>query len=436
MANSVPNTPVAASSATKARRPRFQFSLRTALLLMFLASVFFAGFAWRMRRAERQRVVVAKLRERGAGVEYGYFSFSKPKNGDWVTHDEEFFLCSWLRRCLGDDFVYDVGRIWYSRPTPIRIDEARPVVELIKGLPRLKALMMDGNAVRRGDLEQFQFLEELEVLTLTCSGLPHGGLMTNDDLAPLERAVRLRHLSLRYQPIGDAGIAHLRNSHQLKQLMLLGTNVGDEGLAHLAKMREIEVLWLNSTRITDDGLKNLRDMNQLRHLDLSDSAIQGPGLADIGPKPQLKYLNLIKTKVGDDDLRHMALFPELVDLLLAKTLVTGSGLAHLKEHKKLAGIAMWGCPVTDATLGDALIPEGWQVLNLSATQVTDNGILKLKLPGSVNAILLGGTPVTDVSLDHLANLSNLTLLNVERTQVTPAGIKRFQAKNPLCELKK
>ena len=134
---------------------------------MLLASIFFAGFAWWRNRAERQRKIVAELRERGAGVEYGYFSFTKPKNGVWATPDKEFFLCSWLRRCLGDDFVYDVDRIWYYRSTPIPIDEARPVVELIKSLPRLKALMMDGDAVRRGDLAQFRYLETLEVLTLT-----------------------------------------------------------------------------------------------------------------------------------------------------------------------------------------------------------------------------------------------------------------------------
>lgn len=50
--------------------------------------------------------------------------------------------------------------------------------------------------------------------------------------------------------------------------------------------------------------------------------------------------------------------------------------------------------------------------------------------------LLAGTSVTDASLDHLVSLPNLTFLNIERTQITLAEIKRFQAKNPLCELKK
>lgn len=435
MATTAPNTP-ASSSTAKPRRRRFQFSLRTALLLTLVASIVFAAFAWRRNRAERQRKIVAELRERGAGVEYGYFSFKKRGIGELIKPEEEFFLCSWLRGFLGDDFLYDVHQVRYSRSTPIPINEARPVVELLKKLPRLKILVLDGDAVRRDDLEEFLFLEELEILTLGCSGLPHGGRLTDDDLIPLERAVRLQHLSLRYQPIGDAGASYLRNCRQLRRLMLLGTNVGDEGLKHFAKMTEMKNLWLSSTRITDAGLQNLSDMNQLSFLELSDNALRGEGLASIGPKPHLAYLNLAKTQVSDGELRHLAAFPRLEELLLFKTNVTGSGLADLKDLKNLTGIAIAGCPVTDASLAQVRIPDACQILNLSGTKVTDAGILQLKLPSGVNSILLGGTSITDASLDHLMSLPNLTYLNVERTQVTPARIDRFQAKNPLCELKK
>jgi len=46
MAFSASNTPAALNTNGTPRRSRLQFSLRTALLLMFLASVLFAGFAW------------------------------------------------------------------------------------------------------------------------------------------------------------------------------------------------------------------------------------------------------------------------------------------------------------------------------------------------------------------------------------------------------
>jgi hypothetical protein len=66
MAAASANTPAISLPEEKPRRRWFQFSLRTALILMFLASLFFAGFAWGRNRAERQGKIVAELRELGA----------------------------------------------------------------------------------------------------------------------------------------------------------------------------------------------------------------------------------------------------------------------------------------------------------------------------------------------------------------------------------
>src|SRR5947207_3407947 len=82
-----------------------------------------------------------------------------------------------------------------------------------------------GDGIRREDLEKLRCLETVEFLGLGSNTLPQSGLLTDDDLIPLERATRLKDLSLRYQPIGDAGISHLRNCRQLRGLTIMGTNI-------------------------------------------------------------------------------------------------------------------------------------------------------------------------------------------------------------------
>ena len=367
MAVASANTPTSSPPDAKPRRRRFQFSLRTALLLMFLASILCAGFAWRRNRAERQRKIVEELRGLGVYVEYRYFTLASHDWGVMPAPSEEFFVFAWLRRGLGDDFVYDVHQVWQIGIVPIPPEKARPVVELVKKLPQVRSLVLDGDSVGGKDLEEFPFLGRLELLGLPSSTLPHNGNLTDDALAPLEKATNLKSLSLRYQPIGDRGLAHLRNCRQLHNLMLLGTNVSDEGLAHLREMPEMEQLFLDSTQVTDDGLKNLRGMDQLKMLGFSSNTMDGRGLADIGPKPKLSYLNLCKTQINDAALAHLANFPQLEELLLAQTQVTGTGLESVSGHKKLTGITLGSCPVTDASLQGFVIPPNWEVIGLSAT---------------------------------------------------------------------
>jgi hypothetical protein len=414
-----------------------QFSLRTAFLLMLLASILFAGFAWRRNRAERQRKIVEELRELGADVEYQYFSLTKPPRFNvMVSPSDEFFLCAWLRRLLGDDFVYDVSAVRIVKPVPLVTTRAALV--LIRQLREIKTLCLDGDALHAADLWELPCLEYLHNLSLASRSsistrLYRGGRLTDADLAPLQRATQLQGLELGYQPIGDAGTAHLRNCRKLQLLFLEGTNVGDEGLANLGDLTELEGLDIHYTRVTDAGLKNLRNLNKLQFLWIAGNELTGAGFSDVGPLPQLQSINAHSTKFNDVNLTHLAKFPELQNLMLASTKVDGSGLKSLKDLKRLA-IRLPNCPVTDDSLAGIEIPEGCQSIQLDGTRVSDEGIRKLKLPKGLLAIGLANTLITDASLVLLGELPNLIELDVRNTQVTPQGIKRFQAKQPKCQV--
>ena len=253
---------------------------------------------------------MAELRELGADVQYRYFSLTKrPGYFEGGFPREEFFLCVWLRHCFGDDTVYHVSSVRLIDTVPL--ETTRSAIPLIKELPQLMELCLDGDALRAADIDELPCLETLENLALysaisRSTGIPRSGRLTDAHLAPLERATRLQRLCLWNQPVGDVGVAHLRNCRQLRELDLMGTNVGNEGLTHLVEMSEMKLLNLSHTRITDEGLQNLREMNQLKFLSLNDNAIQGAGLASIGPKPHLTRIPLYNTQVNDDALRHLA----------------------------------------------------------------------------------------------------------------------------------
>jgi Leucine-rich repeat (LRR) protein len=431
------NTPAISPPEQKPRRRWFQFSLRTALLLMFLASLFFAGFAWRRNRAERQRQIVAELRELGADVEYSYFSLTKRRGFNIrVSPSEEFFLCAWLRRFCGDDFVYDVNAVYIVKSVPP--EATRSALVLIKKLPELKRLCLDGDAITAADLRALPSLTSLEMLSLASrsaesSRTNRGGRLTDSDLTPLEGATQLQGLTLEYQPIGDAGIAHLRNCRKLQILYLGGTNVGDEGLEHLSELTELENLELQRSRVTDAGLKSLRNLNKLQVLWIGGNELTGAGFADVGPKPQLREINAHSTKFNDASLKHLAKFSDLQSLFLVGTRVSGSGLKDLRSIKEF-GIHLVNCPVTDESLAGVEVPEGCQYINLYGTRISDDGLRQLKLPSGIKGIGLQNTAVTDASLDLLLGLPNLDDLDVRNTQVTPQGIKRFQAKRPKCQV--
>lgn len=287
---------------SKPRGRRFQFSLRTALLVMLLASIFFAGFAWWRNRAERQRNVVAELRELGANVDYGYFVFFERNTG--VRPTDEFFVVSRLRNLLGDDFVSNVRAVRYNhsyfhQPIPRPADRRR-AVKLVKQLPRLE--MLDLNAdVSPQDLAEFPFLETIKWMGL----YQRPNTWTDADLAPFEKCGKLKGLSLANQPIDGSGLVHLHNCKNLRHLFLWRSNVGDAALVHLTAMTSLENLDLSETKVTDAGIAKAELPQSLQRLELGKTAIGDGALeGNIAQLPNLIYVSLDKTQVTEQGVER------------------------------------------------------------------------------------------------------------------------------------
>ena len=191
---------------------------------MVLLCLLLGSFAWWRDRAERQRKVVEELREMGASVQYRYFSLWERRNFDAA---KEFFPCTLLRLGLGVDFLYDVSIV--NLPAPIPIESTQAAMERIRKLPHIESLSIDGDAIRGKDLDTLPCLHSLKVLSIASERSSatrnyRGGSLSDDDLAPLAKATQLEGLSIGYQPIGDAGLAHLRHCRNMTRVLVNGTS--------------------------------------------------------------------------------------------------------------------------------------------------------------------------------------------------------------------
>lgn len=187
------------------RRLKYRFGLRSLLLFVAVASVFFSWFAVRMRKAEKQQAAVAELRERGASVQY-----------DWED--------ALLRKVPRDQLGFPTGTIEWEPPLPLWLwnllgeDFCATVIHVT----------FDEDTVD----EDLVYLEDLPDLTWLCLWVCPN--------------------------VTDGGLKHLERLHHLEYLNLGETKVTDKGLVHLTELKNLDFLIFDFTRVTDEGIEELR----------------------------------------------------------------------------------------------------------------------------------------------------------------------------------
>jgi hypothetical protein len=178
------------------RRRWLQFSLRTLMVLVLLASVAMSWLAVKMQRAKRQREAANRIVKLGGSVTYDY---EVDASGQRIPNTNAPGP-TWLRRLLGQDFFADVVQA-----------------------------NLDSTEVTDAELE---FL----------NGLP-----------------RLRWLNLFNTQVTDAGLKHLEPLGYLQRLELGGASqITDAGLEHLEGLHELWAVYLGGTQVTEEGEKRLQ----------------------------------------------------------------------------------------------------------------------------------------------------------------------------------
>jgi hypothetical protein len=262
-------------------RRRCQFSVRTLLIVVTLFAAACSWFAVNMQNAKRQREAVdtvLKWRDsvgiKNIGVSY-----------DWQTGSSagrrEPPIPSWLRNALGDDFFYNVSRL-YVNGADLTGHDLTP----LEGMSGLQDIMIVHCKITEGGLEHLNGLARLRVLTLS------GTNITDDGLKKLRGPSRLQRLYLARTAITDAGLEHLKALPGLQDLGLEGTAISDAGLAHLKALPQLQFLRLSGTSITNAGVAHLRTLTKLQWLLLDRTNVSDAGLEHVDTcTPIRKYGN-------------------------------------------------------------------------------------------------------------------------------------------------
>lgn len=166
----------------KHRRRWFQFSLRTLLVFMLLASIPLSWVAVKLQRARRQRAAVEAIEELGGAVGYD------PLAPDWQSE------------LLGRDFFGHVAVIVFR---DFKVTDAGVVVE--------------GITVTDAGLEHLKELTQLTHLSLRHAEITDAGLEHLKGLSQLE------DLDIQHTRVTDAGLKHLQGLKRLKWLHISGT---------------------------------------------------------------------------------------------------------------------------------------------------------------------------------------------------------------------
>ena len=362
-------------------RRRFQFSIRSLLVLVVVVALPLSWLATEMRAARRQTEAVTAIRTATDGPT----KKTALRADDWrlpfaetVVYDYEIDDAGvqrwpsqlpgpeWLRKLLGDDFFISARFIWAG-----------------------------GSHWSDADLAQLEALPTLEVLVA-------GDGITDVGLMHLTHLVRLRHLYLTETRITDAGLRHLENLRNLSVLRLSDTHITDAGIASLAKLHNLEALALDNTQVGDAGLVHVKEWPKLGSLSLDGTQITDAGLAYLQGATELRRLFLNDTNITDEGLRCLQGLRQLREIGIGRTKVTDRGLGHLQGLTRLS------------------------YLCLNNTAVGDGGMKYVIGMANLENLPLEGTKVTDIGIEPLRGLIRLRDVWLDRTQVTDAGVKKLQ----------
>jgi hypothetical protein len=274
-------------------RRRYQFSIRSLLVLVVVVASPCSWLAVKMEEARRQNAAVGAIRRADGIVSYDWqgiyslllFPKQKPRSPEW------------LRRLLGDDFWEDV--------VCVELGEfgTDALLRQVEDFPRLEELYVkcyraDHKITDKG-LEHVQGLVQLRTLILADAEVTDAGLAHFAGLKKLER------LSLEFGKITGTGLEYLKGLAQLRMLDLKGNQVTDDGLEHIRGLVRLRWLSLDSTNITDAEMDHLKNLTQLERLSVNYSDITDAGLDYLNGLTNLRLLELGETKVTDKGLQKL-----------------------------------------------------------------------------------------------------------------------------------
>jgi len=219
------NNPASAIPAKK-----FQFSVRSLLILMSVACLVLAVVVAVQQRQQRRQALQMKYHNDGADIRLAEWS------------DEIIELTTWSPREFGIDRIINEAPNLRVLRIQRNCDDA-----MLNQLSRLK------------HLEVLKFRDDYEVFS------DKQVKVTDEGLAHVAKIGSLKVLEISdCGAITDAGMSYLSSMPNLESFEMPHSSIGDEGVAHLAKLPRLKTLVMNGTPMTDRSLEFLRSTKTLR----------------------------------------------------------------------------------------------------------------------------------------------------------------------------
>jgi hypothetical protein len=229
-------------------RWRFQFSIRTLLVLTLVVALPCSWLAVTMGKARTQANAWEEIRKLGGHVGLG----PNPNT---------------------PERLYDLfGHHFFREPVQVLLNDSK------------------GADAALEYFKQFTAVQQVQL---------NGSNVSDAGLANLKGLTDLQHLSLCDTQVTDAGLDNLKYTPALVNLWLDNTQVSDAGIENFNSLRALKSLLLRHSKVTDAGLVNLKGLTALEQLSLDDTQVTNAGLEDLGGLTELRYLSLLGTKVTD-----------------------------------------------------------------------------------------------------------------------------------------
>ena len=216
-------------------RGRFQFSLRSLLVLVMAAALPCCWLGVEIRAAGRQKEAVNAIHKARGVVEYDL--------QDWHGIDLGRRSPDWLRNLVGRDFLEKATGVNFFDPSINNY-----AWDNLEALRDLNWLAVEGTTEPYRNRIRTQF--------------------TDSDLEHLGKLPHIKYLFLPGSQITNEGLQSLEGLTQLRSLDLWNTNITDEGIAHLKGWKQLRSLDVGKTHITETGLHTLETMQELEDLDI------------------------------------------------------------------------------------------------------------------------------------------------------------------------
>jgi Leucine-rich repeat (LRR) protein len=358
------------------RRWRFQYSLRTLLIVVSIGGVLSGWIGSILLRAHDQRAVVKKIQALGGQVYYDY----QQTEARWGIRLENTPPGpGWVRWMLGDDvFAYAEFVFFNSSQNTVKDKD----LALLRALPRLKGVVLDSSRITD---------EGLEIV----SNLPN-----------------LQEVNLSNTSITGKGLGQLEKAQKLENLTLSGVSVSDSTLEQIDKLKNLKSLQLVRTSVTDDGMAPIARLTQLKWLDLfQNGGLTYKALKSIGQITSLESLHIVGNSAIDRDLDQ------------------------LKSLHKLKILSIISCSFNDGDLGILNEFKDLIMLNLNGSPITDIGLVRLRSLTKLEQLDLGSTKISNQGLVNLAPLANLQYLNLFWTKIDKDDLAELKGLSNLKTLK-